>query len=123
MRQCGPKSTRRAGTDLMVNRMSDSPSKLNGISPRLLGALLTGSTNLVVLLAPDGTVVDAGASVKYLLGYEREEMIGRNVLDLVWPGDQASTAGILAQDAATAKPGVDFSPDAEVPGDYRVLHA
>lgn len=100
-----------------------STIELEALSSRMLRALMKGSTNLVVLLATDGVIVDVGPSVTYLLGYDREDLIGRSVLDLIWPDDQESSAGILAQDAATARPGVDFTPDAEISGDYKVRHS
>jgi diguanylate cyclase (GGDEF)-like protein/PAS domain S-box-containing protein len=93
------------------------------ISPRLLRALLAGSTYLVFLMGPDGSVVDASQSVKYLLGYERRDVVGRNALDLLPPDDQITSGGILAQDVAMARPGMDFTPDFELSGDYQIRHA
>ncbi len=92
-------------------------------SSRMLKALTTGSAHLVLLMGPDGTVVEVAPSVTYLLGYEPEDLIGGSVLDLIPPEDRESSAGILAQDVTAAADGSVFTPDSAVPGDFRVLHA
>lgn len=90
---------------------------------RTLRALVTGTTHLIGLLEPDGTIAYAGPSVTYLLGYAPEEVVGTNVLSHLHPDDLEMAVSMLAgQPADTAVGGLGWD-DAAVSGDYRIRHA
>ncbi len=99
---------------------------------RTLRALLTGTTHLVSLLDPDGTIAYVGPSVEPLLGYTPAEVVRTNVLSYLHPDDLAMAVAFLAQrptDGPAVAPdgGTPFSglcwDTADVSGDYRLRHA
>ncbi len=49
--------------------------------------LIEHLTDLVSILTPDGTVIYESPSIKQMLGYGVEELIGRNALELIHPED------------------------------------
>ncbi len=70
----------------------------------LLVALLEAASELVDVLAPDGTVLRTFRSRGRLLGYEPDEIEGRDVRELVHPDDVSLIRGAherLQQDPAT----------------------
>lgn len=60
-----------------------------------LAALLDGSHDVVVVVDDHGTLWYANGSVRRALGYEPEEMVGRNVADYIHPDDLAMAADRL----------------------------
>lgn len=90
---------------------------------RALRALVTGTTHLVGLLEPDGTIAYVGASVQYLLGYAPDEIVGGNVLTHLHPDDLEMAVSMLAGGPTdTAATGLGWD-DAAVSGEYRIRHA
>jgi PAS domain S-box-containing protein len=60
-------------------------------------ALTEHSSDAVVLVAPDGTVLYTSPSTRGILGYEPGEFVGRNGLELVHPDDQERISRRLAE--------------------------
>jgi len=63
----------------------------------LLVAMLASASELVVVLAPDGTLVRTFRARGRPLGYEPSEMAGHNMLELIYPEDAEVAADALAQ--------------------------
>lgn len=61
-----------------------------------LRALIENSTDIITVLAPDGTVRFQSPSGKRILGYQDKEMVGKCLADYVHSADQASFAGLLS---------------------------
>jgi PAS domain S-box-containing protein len=59
-------------------------------------ALIENSFDAIVLIEASSRIVYASASVKRLLGYEPEELIGTTGFDLIAPEDKSRTMNILA---------------------------
>lgn len=94
-----------------------------GMSARMLRALHRGATQLVALIARDGTIVDVGESVRDLLGYEREDLLGRRAFDLLTPEGRAFAEGLLARDRQRPRRGAEHAPDAQIGGEFKVYAA
>ena len=77
--------------------------------------LIENALDLVTVLKADATISYAGPSVERLLGYKPEEVVGRNLMELIHPDDVAAAAAALTY--AMGRPGV--TGDIEV----RILHA
>jgi PAS domain S-box-containing protein len=60
-------------------------------------ALVENSSDLVILLDPDGVLMYASLSIATLLGYPVAEVIGRAFLELAHPADTAAIAALLAR--------------------------
>lgn len=52
-------------------------------------ALIENSSDIITILGADGTIRYESPSIKRVLGYEPEELVGRNAFDLVHPEDRA----------------------------------
>ncbi|MGH9092734.1 MAG: diguanylate cyclase domain-containing protein [Acidimicrobiales bacterium] len=90
---------------------------------RALRALVTGTTHLIGLLEPDGTIAYAGPSVEYLLGYAPDEVVGSNVLSHLHPDDLEMALAMLAGQPTDTTAGSLGWDDAAVSGEYRLRHA
>jgi diguanylate cyclase (GGDEF)-like protein/PAS domain S-box-containing protein len=85
--------------------------------------MVTGTTHLIGLLEPDGTIAYAGPSVQYLLGFTPGEVVGSNVLSHLHPDDLEMALSMLAgQPTDVAAGGLGWD-DAAVSGEYRLRHA
>jgi PAS domain S-box-containing protein len=58
-------------------------------SERRFRALIENSNDMILLLRPDGAIRYASPSVQQIMGYGPEDLIGRNVLELIHPEDWA----------------------------------
>jgi PAS domain S-box-containing protein len=58
-------------------------------SERRFRSLIEHSADMVQLLDADGTVRYQSPSVQRMLGYDAQELLGRNAFDLIHPADQA----------------------------------
>ena len=58
-------------------------------------ALIENSTDLIILLRADGEVRYVSPSVTRMLGYTTQEIIGRNLLDVIVPHDHVKTKNLL----------------------------
>jgi PAS domain S-box-containing protein len=67
-------------------------------------ALTENAQDLIALLAPDGTLHYASPSVQPMLGYQPEELVGRNILDFVLPEERDDIAARLLCHAGQANP-------------------
>ncbi|MEA5388629.1 response regulator [Haloarculaceae archaeon H-GB11] len=77
--------------------------------------LVEHSTDIVSVIAPDGTYEYVAPSVKRVLGYEASELQGTNALDLVHSEDRELAVTKLSEVAA--------SPESERTADLRVQQA
>jgi PAS domain S-box-containing protein len=77
-------------------------------------ALLQHSSDIITVMAADGTVLYNTPAVERVLGYPPEEMIGKVALDFVHPEDLPRVATRFAE--AVAQPGV------AVPVEFRFHH-
>lgn len=68
-------------------------------------ALLRGAPDAVIYVAADGRIVSANDQTTEILGYEREDLIGMNVDDLVPNMTQGKHAALRAAYAAAPKSG------------------
>jgi PAS domain S-box-containing protein len=59
-------------------------------------SLVQHSTDIIALYSPDGTVLYKSPGMKSILGFEPEEVIGRNVLELVHPEDKEMALELFA---------------------------
>src|SRR5688572_5899973 len=67
-----------------------------GLSFEQATVILDTAVNPFVLMRADGTVLWASASIEELLGYTRESITGRAMLELVAPESQADAVSALA---------------------------
>jgi PAS domain S-box-containing protein len=67
-------------------------------------ALIEHSLDLVAILEKDGRVSFVGPSVKSILGYTSEELLGRSILEFVHPSEEH--AAMAALQTAVKRPGV-----------------
>jgi diguanylate cyclase (GGDEF)-like protein/PAS domain S-box-containing protein len=78
-------------------------------------SLVQNALDVIVILGADGTTQYASPSIKRVLGYEPEKLIGDNGLALIHPGDIERSYALLAQ--------VLSSSGAEVKTELRLQHA
>lgn len=60
---------------------------------RRFRALIENSSDGIILTDKQGTILFASASIRRLLGYERGELLSRNIFDLIHPDDLEQTKG------------------------------
>jgi PAS domain S-box-containing protein len=67
-----------------------------------LRQMVEGAADVTTLIAPDGTILYASASISRpaSLGYTPEEVVGRNCLDIVHPEDRELVTRAIANDLA-----------------------
>ncbi len=92
---------------------------------RHLTRLVENSSDIITILAPDGTIRYESAALERVTGHKVEAIVGRNVFDFVHPDDIAAAhtelANILATPGATSQP-VEFR-FRIADGSYRTLEA
>lgn len=66
-------------------------------SPERFQALIDKSSDAISLLDPEGQVIFASTSMAKLLGFDPEELMGRNGLDLVHPQDRDHSFRLLKE--------------------------
>src|SRR5262249_35631388 len=67
-------------------------------------ALFENAMDIISVIAPDGTIRYASSSVRSVLGYAPDELVGRRVAPFVNPDDRALVAAAL-QELSTASGG------------------
>jgi PAS domain S-box-containing protein len=77
-------------------------------------SLIDHSPDAISVIHPDGEIVFGSASTTKIFGYQPEELVGRNCLELVHPEDRDHSSQVLKQ--VLAKPPGPFQWDA------RILH-
>jgi PAS domain S-box-containing protein len=60
------------------------------------------ASDVLAVVAPDGTIESVNASCRRVLGYERSELVGRRWQELVHPSDRAGSVAFVQQAAAQA---------------------
>src|SRR2546429_7651929 len=60
-------------------------------------ALVEHSSDVITLLAPDGTVIYASPSTQPVLGYGATENVGRSAVELVHPDDRADALELFGE--------------------------
>ncbi|MHB8685083.1 MAG: sensor domain-containing phosphodiesterase, partial [Dehalococcoidia bacterium] len=78
-------------------------------------SLVQNASDLITIIDADGTLRYASPAVERLMGYERDEWVGKHILDMLHPDDVERAADSLA--AVIAAPGV------HPPTTLRVRHA
>ncbi|GEM_PF-400609 len=63
------------------------PHAASAAADRIIRTLMTHSSDVLCVLGPDGTLRFASPSTERILGYRPDEMVGRQVLDLVHQDD------------------------------------
>jgi diguanylate cyclase (GGDEF)-like protein/PAS domain S-box-containing protein len=69
--------------------------------------MVQNSSDVITLVAADGTIRYVSPAIERVLGYSREERVGGNALDLVHPGDVARARRLFAE--GRSNPGVPLS--------------
>jgi PAS domain S-box-containing protein len=90
-----------------------------------LRALTENASDIISVIAPDGTIHYESPSIERLLGWRPEELIGTQLLDYVHPDDTAHVVGAIARrlaDAAPVNPPTEFRVRAR-DGSWHVLAA
>jgi len=77
-------------------------------------SLIQHSTDIITILRSDGTILFQSPSIRRLLGYEPDDLIGKNVFQMVHPEDLPRVLDALAQLAQT--------PLAHLSAEYRFKH-
>ena len=70
-------------------------------------AVTENASDIITILEANGTIRYESFSVERVLGYKREELIGRDVLELVHPDDKANAENTFAE--GLQKPGIPLS--------------
>jgi two-component system, cell cycle sensor histidine kinase and response regulator CckA len=60
-------------------------------------ALITNAMDLISIITPEGDFKYISPSLKRILGYQPEDMIGRNCFDFIHPDDQEWVRGLLGE--------------------------
>jgi PAS domain S-box-containing protein len=85
-----------SGTGARMADETDAQGRSDpGPAPQLLSAFWELAPDMLALLDPDGTVRHVNPAVTRLLGWPRDHVVGRVVLDLVHPADQDATVAAL----------------------------
>jgi diguanylate cyclase (GGDEF)-like protein/PAS domain S-box-containing protein len=83
-----------------------------------LRSLVQHSSDVISIVAPDGTVLFVSPSIKRVLGYEASELIGTSLLSLLHPDDISRGQSILSRSGmAAGGPG-----EPTEPVEWRVRH-
>ena len=88
--------------------MNDGSTDCAGVEDQLRAQeafyrnIVEGAADVTTLLAPDGTILYASASMtdQNSLGYAPHEVIGRNTLDIIHPDDRKAVARAITRDLA-----------------------
>ncbi len=82
-------------------------------SERHFRALIENGTDVITVMAPDGTILYESPSIERVLGFSPEERVGRSVLDRVHPEDRDGVAFLLENMVA--------EPDATITEEIRLI--
>ena len=83
-------------------------------SEHLFYSLIQNSSDIITILKEDGTISYESPSVKRLLGYAVDELIGRNAFELIHPDDLSKARNALAEVIRT--------PEATLSTQFRFRH-
>lgn len=92
-------------------------------------ALVENSSDIIAILAADGTIEYGSSSLDRLLGYNPETLVGQNWLEYVHPEDRSAVADVLLTPPADRPAQTDCaippapSPSATAAIEYRFRHA
>jgi two-component system cell cycle sensor histidine kinase/response regulator CckA len=75
---------------------SDATERLR-VSEERFRALVEYSSDVITLLAPDGTVLYASRSAVPVLGYDPTENVGRNAFELIHPDDRGQALELFGE--------------------------
>jgi len=64
---------------------------------RYFRALIENSLDIITIFSPDGTILYESPSIERILGYKPEELIGKNVFDLVHPDDLPRAVDVISR--------------------------
>jgi PAS domain S-box-containing protein len=80
------------------------------ISEARFRSLISNATDLITILDADGVIHYQSPPIERILGYHREELVGRNAFELVHPDDRLATWAVFEQALAdpTFVPTVEF---------------
>ena len=66
----------------------DFNAELNdSISDEVLKSLINLSTDIITVLSPDGTIIYESDSIEFILGYRKQELLGKNAFEFVHKED------------------------------------
>lgn len=82
-------------------RIRPQPSN-QGVDVQLGTALVEWTSDLVLMLGTDTTILYANSATRTMLGFEPSEWVGRSGLDLIHPDDLADASRALADAAAVS---------------------
>jgi two-component system cell cycle sensor histidine kinase/response regulator CckA len=71
-------------------------------------SLIENASDIITILAGDGTIHYESPSVERFLGYKPEELLGKNILDYVHPEDLPAVSAIFAGDAQPTASAFEF---------------
>jgi PAS domain S-box-containing protein len=77
-------------------------------------ALIQNSSDIITILGTEGTVLYESPSISRILGYDQNELIGRNVFDMVHPEDLQMARNAFAE--------IISQPDLVLSANFRFLH-
>lgn len=63
----------------------------------MTGAILGHASDVITVIAADGEILYESPSVRRILGYDPEELVGRNITEILHPDDRASGAETLGR--------------------------
>jgi PAS domain S-box-containing protein len=80
------------------------------ISEARFRSLISNATDIITILDADGVIHYQSPPIERILGYHREELLGRNAFELVHPDDRLATWAVFEQALAdpTLEPTVEF---------------
>jgi PAS domain S-box-containing protein len=77
-------------------------------------ALIQNSSDIITILGVDGTLLYESPSIERILGYDQNELIGRNAFELVHPDDRQKVQHAFAE--------VVSNRDSALSADFRFMH-
>ena len=75
----------------------DQVSQALQVSENQYQAIFNASLDGMVLVQPDGTIVDVNIAIERMYGYSRENLRGRNVIDMLAPGRREAADSFIQQ--------------------------
>jgi two-component system cell cycle sensor histidine kinase/response regulator CckA len=86
-----------AHVDISERKRAEDVARHNA---RQVQALFEASVDVIGILEADGTFRDISPSIRWLLGYEVSDVVGRNSFDFVHPDDRAALQAAFASQLA-----------------------
>lgn len=81
------------GMDITERRLADEAL---ASSEGFFRMLIENALDLITVLGADGRMIYVSPAVERLLGYDQEEMVGRNIMEFIYPDDKAAARTALA---------------------------